>query len=148
MSLPLPSKNSMQSTAVEIVFWVIVWVLYAAILSKLVRNVFRKLPIWTLANKREGVFCGNGRDDSVMLFVFGLHHGICGLLMWLGIRNDNPALFRNGYLFEAGFEVGDLFSMAWPLYPYKYDGIKNEIKLGMVFHHVSSPFVSENINPH
>jgi len=96
-------------------------------------------------HQREGIFCGNGRDDSVFVTLVGLHHLTASLLMWLGLTTQNPILWRHGYLLETGYEVADLLSMLFSLYPYRLDGIKPEAKIGLLLHHLPglcmAPFV-------
>lgn len=63
-----------QSLGAEAIFWTLAYMAYAQVFSRVIRAVYRKSSIWTHAHKRGGVFCGNGRDDAVMLTVCGVHH--------------------------------------------------------------------------
>lgn len=143
----LISENN-QSLLVEVVFWTVAFTVFAQVGSRIIRSVLRKTRIWTRAHKQGGIFIGNGRDDSVLLLVFGLHHGYAAWQMYLGIIQGSPSLWKHGYLIETGFEVADLCAMILKSYPYTaIDGMKPELKAALFLHHfpgiVLSAFVME-----
>jgi hypothetical protein len=94
---------------------------------------------------REGAVCGNGRDDSIILTLWGFHHITAAALMFAGTYTNSPNLWRHGYLLETGYEIGDLLSIALPMYPYRNDNVKPEMFIALTFHHLPgillSPFV-------
>lgn len=131
------ASENMQSMLVEIFFWTTTYSIYANVMSHCFRAIFRKLPIWKLARVRGGVFCGNGRDDSVLLSILGCHHCCAAFLMYLGLIRDDADLWRHGYLLETGFEIADIIAMILKTYPYHHwEGHKDDIKLAMFFHHL------------
>jgi len=134
-----------QSILFELLFWTILYLTFVNGGSRLLRSIYRNTRIWTLAHRREGVFCGNGRDDSILVTLTGTHHFCAGALMWFGTRTQNPILWRHGYLLEVGYELGDLLSMLIPLYPYRLDGMKKDVTVALAFHHLPglmlSPFL-------
>jgi hypothetical protein len=144
-----------QSVLREAIIWGIFYVIYSNIFSRVLRNLYRKSSIWTTAHKRIGVFCANGRDDSVLVTVLLVHHLIASIFMYVGISRNDHTLWRHGYLYETGFEIADLISLTLSLYPYRCDGIKPEVKAAFVFHHLPgillAPFVMSSglyANPH
>ena len=148
-------SESIQSTIIEIFFWTVVYLIFASGMSRVLRAIFRELSIWKTARSRGGVFCGNGRDDAVLLVVLSIHHSCAAALMYTGLVQGNIDMWRHGYLLETGFEVADLIAIAFSFYPYKWDGMKPDIKVAMVFHHMPGialcGFVMENglnANPH
>ena len=56
--------------------------------------------------------------------------------MAYGQVHNNPILWRHGYLLETGFEIADLIALALHTYPYRHEGIKEDIKIVLVFHHL------------
>lgn len=124
-----------QSLLMEAMVWTLVVLMYCNGASLVLRRYARTLPFWSLARKRGGIFCGNGRDDSILLVIFGTHHLVAGGLMLAGLARHDPTLWRHGYLLETGFEIADTLSLLISLYPYKMDGIKDEIKPALMFHH-------------
>lgn len=131
----LSPKN--QSLILEVVFWAVAYTLFGQIFSRLVRRVYRASKIWKHARERIGVFCGNGRDDAVLLSCWGAHHGFAAYLMYRGMIDDKPMTWRHGYLVETGFEVADFVAMIFQFYPYaKHDGMKDEIKAALIMHHI------------
>ena len=46
--------------------------------------------------------------------------------------------FKHGYLLETAFEIYDYIAMLIPLYPYRSDNIKQDLKGAMCFHHAPS----------
>jgi hypothetical protein len=71
-----------------------------------------------------------------------VHHGVAGAMMMLGVLHDDPILWRHGYLLESGYEIADLFSIFFNLYPYRQDGMKPEIKIALIFHHLPGILLS------
>lgn len=136
-----------QSLLVEAIFWTVCYFVYANGLSRLLRSISSRLPWWELAKKRGGVFCANGQDDSILFIAFAIHHGTAGALMMYGVIHDDPIIWRHGYLLETGLEIADTLALVLNLYPYRYDGVKPEIKVASIFHHlpgiVLSAFVLE-----
>jgi len=136
-----------QSLLVEVLFWAISYTIFAQVFSRVFRAIYRRSKVWTHARERIGIFCGNGRDDSVLLTCFGIHHGSAAYLMYWGMVHDQPMTWRHGYLIETGFEVADLVAMTFSFYPYKHDGMKDDIKAALIVHHVPgivlSAFVME-----
>lgn len=134
-----------QSVLFEGSFWTLLYLVYANGYSRIVRSIYRKLPLWKMSHLREGVICGNGRDDSVLLTVVGTHHFAAAALMLAGMYTDSPNLWRHGYLLEIGYEIADLVSMVTPMYPYRHDNVKPEMYAGLTFHHLAgiplAPFV-------
>jgi TLC domain len=124
------------SLLVEATSWVIIYTIYAHVFSGLLRSVSKHLPWWELAKTRGGVFCGNAQDDSILLVILCLHHGIAGAMMAYGQFHSNPMMWRHGYLLETGFEIADLIAMLLHTYPYRHEGIKPELKMALVFHHL------------
>jgi len=134
-----------QSVLFEVMFWTTLYLIYANVFSRLLRSAYRKLPLWKTSHLREGILCGNGRDDAVLLTVLGTHHFAAAALMLVGVHTDSPDLWRHGYLLETGFEIADLLSMVVPMYPYRDDNVKPDMVAGIVFHHLAgiplAPFV-------
>ena len=56
----------------------IAYLLFASVSAKRVRTFLRKFDIWQLAKKRNGIFCGNGQDDTVLFVLLMCHHGLAG----------------------------------------------------------------------
>ena len=129
-----------QSYIVEITTWVKLYLIYASIMQYCVRSVLSKYTkFWNdgKITKRSGVFCANAQDDSVVMMVMGVHHFTAGMMCLLGIMNDDPNMFRHGYLLEVGFEIADVLSMIFKLYPFALDNIKSDVQCALVFHHLS-----------
>ena len=137
------SKDS-QSIIFEIVSWTAIYLIYAAIMSRLVRFIMSQMAFWNDGNlnKRSGGICCNAQDDMVVFVVFGIHHLIAGCMCFNGLVNDDGNMFRHGYLLEVGFEIGDVVSMIVNLYPYALDNVKPESRNGLLFHHLSGIFFS------
>lgn len=131
-----------QSFLIEALFWTMAFLIYANLFSSLLRSISEHLPWWHLAKKRGGVLCGNGQDDSLLYLVLAVHHGVAGAMMMLGVLFDDPILWRHGYLLESGYEIADLFSIFFNLYPYRQDGMKPEIKIALIFHHLPGILLS------
>jgi hypothetical protein len=128
-------SGATQSLLMEAVVWTLVMLIYCNGASVVLRRCARTLPYWSLARRRGGIVCGNGRDDSILLFIFGSHHLVAGGLMLAGLAWRDATLWRHGYLLETGFEIADTLSVVIPLYPYKMDGVKAELKPAVLFHH-------------
>jgi hypothetical protein len=124
-----------QSLLAEALLWTIAVLLYANYASQLVRRQARTLPYWTRAKMRGGILCGNGQDDSVLLLLWAVHHGVAGAMMLVGLQRSDPVLWRHGYLLEVGYEVADTVAAFLPLYPYRMEGIKPEIRVAFLLHH-------------
>ena len=56
--------------------------------------------------------------------------------MAFGQLHNNPLVWHHGYLLETGFEIADLIALFFHTYPYCHEGIKPEIKMALVFHHL------------
>jgi hypothetical protein len=125
-----------QSLLVETTFWVLVYTIFANVFSRFLRSISNHLPWWDLAKTRSGVFCGNAQDDSILLTICGLHHGIAGAMMVFGQLYNDPIMWRHGYLFETGFEMADLLALGLHMYPYRHEGMKPDLKVALVFHHL------------
>jgi hypothetical protein len=128
-------SGATQSLLMEALVWTLAMLMYCNGASVVLRRFARTLPYWSLARKRGGIVCGNGRDASILLFIFGTHHLVAGGLMLAGLARHDATLWRHGYLLETGFEIADTLSILIPLYPYKMDGVKAELKPAVVFHH-------------
>jgi hypothetical protein len=115
-----------QSLLAEALFWTVIMLLYSFTAPRIIRPVARKLNYWNLAKQRGGIFCGNGQDDSIVLFLWGLHHFVAGAMMAYGVVTHDNNMWRHGYLLESGFEISDSVSVIASLYPYKLDGMKSE----------------------
>jgi hypothetical protein len=74
-----------QSLLAEALFWTVVMLIYSATAPRIIRPVARKMNYWKLAKQRGGIFCGNGQDDSIVLFLWGLHHFVAGAMMAYGV---------------------------------------------------------------
>ena len=130
--------QTQQSILFEIIAWVVIYIVWAQFMSSRLRRSFRNCSFWELAKEHNGLLCGNGQDDTVLFAIQLTHHGAAGALMLMGYVTGDSTLFRHGYLCETGFEVADLIAMVIPLYPYrKYDGMKNDMRIANIFHHVS-----------
>ena len=125
-----------QSLLGEVVFWAVGYTAFAQIFSRVFRVLYRRSKIWQHARERIGIFCGNGRDDAVLLTCFGIHHGFAAYLMFVGMVEHHPMTWRHGYLCETGFECADFIAMLFSFYPYRYDGIKEDIKPALIMHHI------------
>jgi len=157
------SASSADSTGgflLETAFWTTAYLAYNYVFSRMLRLLYKKMPIWNHARRRAGVFCGNGRDDAVYCTLLCFHHGLAAYVMKLGV--DRAALavadgdtdahdaasvtWRRGYLIETGFEVADTLCIFFRLYPYgEHDGMKPETSVIMLLHHAPgiclAPFV-------
>lgn len=109
---------STQSIAIEVLFWSLCYTVFVQIFSRMLRHVYRQTNIWNYAKKREGIFLGNGRDDAVLLSCLGLHHGFAAYLMYAGLMNEDPNLWKHGFLLEAGFETADYIAVMLNIFPY------------------------------
>lgn len=56
--------------------------------------------------------------------------------MVFGQLYDDPVMWRHGYLLETGFEIADLLALALHMYPYRHEGMKPDLKVALVFHHL------------
>jgi hypothetical protein len=124
-----------QSLLAEAMLWTAVMLVYFHTFPPILRPVARKMHYWKLAKLREGIFCGNGQDDSLLIVLWGLHHFVAGSMMAYGVIYHDSVIWRHGYLLENGFELADAISCVMNLYPYRMDGVKAEIKAALVFHH-------------
>jgi hypothetical protein len=131
-----------QSLLAEALFWTIIVLIYSSIAPRIIRPVARKMKYWKLAKQRGGIFCGNGQDDSIVLFLWGLHHFVAGAMMAYGVVTHDNSMWRHGYLLETGFEVSDSISVIASLYPYKLDGMKSDIKAALIFHHATGTLLA------
>ena len=128
---------STQSIAIEVIFWTIVYTVFVQIFSRMLRYVYRQTNIWNYAKQREGIFLGNGRDDAVLLTCLGVHHGFAAYLMYVGLMNEDPNLWKHGFLLEAGFEVADYIAVMLNIFPYSYyDGFRADVKPVLIVHHI------------
>lgn len=112
---PIPALDGViseenQSLILEVLFWTVAYTIYVQVASRVLRAIYRMSGIWTHAHKRIGVFIGNGRDDAVLLTCLGLHHGFAAYLMYLGMINENPSVWRHGYLIETGKNIVYLYT--------------------------------------
>jgi hypothetical protein len=124
-----------QSLLAEAALWTIVVLLYASHASQFFRRQARNLRYWSRAKMRGGILCGNGQDDSVLLLLWAIHHGVAGTMMLVGLATSDAVLWRHGYLLEVGYEIADTVAAFYPLYPYRMEGIKPEIKVAFLLHH-------------
>jgi hypothetical protein len=131
-----------QSLLAEALFWTVIMLLYSATAPRIVRPVARKMNYWKMAKQRGGIFCGNGQDDSIVLFLWGLHHFVAGAMMAYGVVTHDNSMWRHGYLLETGFELSDSVSVIASLYPYKLDGMKSDIKAALIFHHATGTLLA------
>jgi hypothetical protein len=131
-----------QSLLAEALFWTVIMLLYSATAPRIIRPVARKMNYWKLAKQRGGIFCGNGQDDSIVLFLWGLHHFVAGAMMAYGVATHDNNMWRHGYLLETGFELSDSVSVIASLYPYKLDGMKSDIKAALIFHHATGTLLA------
>lgn len=137
------ASDANQALLLEVLFWAVAYTLFVQVASRLLRALYRRSALWARAHKRVGLFLGNGRDDAVLLTCLGLHHGVASYLMYRGMVDDAPSVWRHGYLLETGFEVADFAGMALSSYPYtRYDGMKPEIQAAMVVHHLPGILLS------
>jgi len=109
---------STQSIAIEVLFWSLCYTVFVQIFSRVLRYVYRQTNIWNYAKQREGIFLGNGRDDAVLLTCLGIHHGFAAYLMFVGLMNEDPNLWKHGFLLEAGFETADYIAVVLNIFPY------------------------------
>jgi hypothetical protein len=131
-----------QSLLAEALFWTLLMLLYSSTASRAIRPVARKMNYWKLAKQRGGIFCGNGQDDSILLFLWGIHHFVAGAMMAYGVVTHDNSMWRHGYLLETGFEISDSVSVIASLYPYKLDGMKSDIKAALIFHHATGTLLA------
>jgi hypothetical protein len=125
-----------QSLLVETALWVLVYTIFANVFSSFLRSVSSRLPWWDFAKTRGGILCGNAQDDSVLLSILALHHGTAATMMVFGQLYNDPVMWRHGYLLETGFEIADLLALALHMYPYRHEGMKSDLKVALVFHHL------------
>ena len=110
---------------------------FVQIFSRMLRYVYRQTNIWNYAKQREGIFLGNGRDDAVLLTCLGVHHGFAAYLMYVGLMNEDPNLWKHGFLLEAGFELADYIAVMLNIFPYAYyDGFRADVKPVLIVHHI------------
>ena len=135
-------SQASQSIVFEVVSWTVIYLIYAAIMSRVCRFLMSQMKFWNdgSISKRGGGICANAQDDMVVFVVFGIHHFIAGSMCYMGLVNDDVNMFRHGYLLEVGFEVADVLSMILNLYPYALDNVKPESQRGLLFHHLSGIF--------
>jgi len=126
-----------QSILFEVLFWEVIYLLYSAVFSRILRFGISKTDFWKGdVKERSGIFCSNAQDDTILMIVLATHHLIAGLMCYTGARTNNPDAWRHGYLLETGFEVADIVALSIGLYPYALDNIKPDIKVALVFHHL------------
>jgi TLC domain len=132
-----------QSILFETIVWTIIFLVFCQLGGKHLRGLYRNFEFWKLSKSRSGIFMKNGQDDTVFLTVVGFHHATAGGMMLYGYLTGSPTWFRHGYLWEAGFEIGDLLSMALQIYPHRpLDNMKEEMRPAMIFHHIPGIFLA------
>jgi hypothetical protein len=136
-------SHESQSILIEILFWSILFLLYATPASNFFRALLsqKAASFWKGPIKdRCGVVAANAQDDCILVLTNALHHGAAGLLCAWGARTKDANLWRHGYLLEVGFEMADLVAMVIPTYPYRWDNVKKDIQIATFFHHLPGIF--------
>lgn len=126
-----------QSVLLEATFWTILYIFFVNSFSVFLRSVYKPLPLWKLSKKRSGTFCFNAQDDTILLSIFVVHHGTAAAMMIYGHFKSNPAIFRHGYLWEMGFELGDTLAYILNWYPFRHEGMRPSMTLALMCHHIA-----------